>query len=501
MSTSVKIAGQSAFFLAGNIFTLVVGFALQIYLARQLGAVGLGSFGLLESGVGVFTSLLGFGIAQTALRHIPAHLKREEYAEVHALARKGFFALLLSGTVGFLLVIAAIPLIAVQWPELAAYQTETVIMALLIPLGMLLFFCSQVLRGFHDVRHIVIGSSFLQLTVKALVAILLIWLGHSVLGYIWGVIIATLAALVWMLFGIRRHLARTPAEGGRAPGLLPEWRAYARVMYGNAMLNFWAAPLDRFALGFFAGPAAVGVLMVAKMLYGLPGIFLQMFLSIVAPMMSSAHAVGDLKEVQHIYHLCTDWLVRISLPLVIFLMIFAAPVLGQFGDRFADEGTLLLQVLLVAQVISLLCGPIGNVLNMCGLEREMFRISIISTIGGALILIGAVYLWGMIGVGLSVIFTVVYANFAALHISRRRLGFSWWDARFIHWVVPALLSVAVALLLQGVASSPVHLVGALILLYVLFHGTQWLVHGLNDEDREIMQAVLSRFPGRAGADT
>ena len=501
MSISRKIAGQSAFFLAGNIFTLVVGFALQVYLARQLGAEGLGIFGLLESGVGVVTTLLGLGVAQTGLRHIPAHLKREEYGMVHALVRKGFIILLLSGSTGFFLTAAAIPVISEQWPQLVTYRTEAVAMTLLIPLGMLLFFCTAVLRGFQDVRHIVIGSSFIQLSAKALLAVLLIWVGYSVLGYIWAAIIATLLALAWMLFGIQRHLARIPPDKHEFPGLLPEWKAYARVMYGNSMLDFWSKPLDRFVLGLLAGPAAVGVLIIVKMLYALPSVFLQMFLSIVAPMMASAHADDDMAEVQHIYHLCTDWLVRISLPLVIFLMVFSAPVLSQFGEHFAAEGTLLLQLLLVAQLINLLCGPIGNVLNMCSLEKEMFRISIISTIVGALILVGTVYLLGVIGVGVSLIFTVIYANFAALYTARKRLGFFWWDARFVRWILPAFLSACTALLLQDFATTPIQLVGALMGLYVLCHGAQWLIHGLNPEDHEIIRAIRNKIPGNRIAET
>ena len=392
-------------------------------------------------------------------------------------------------------------MISEQWPQLVTYRTEAVAMTLLIPLGMLLFFCTAVLRGFQDVRHIVIGSSFIQLSAKALLAVLLIWVGYSVLGYIWAAIIATLLALAWMLFGIRRHLAKIPPDQHEFPGLLPEWKVYARVMYGNAMLGFWSHPLDRFVLGLLAGPAAVGVLMIVKTLYALPGVFLQMFLSIVAPMMASAHADDDMAEVQHIYHLCTDWLVRISLPLVIFLMVFSTPVLRQFGEDFAAEGSLLLQLLLFAQLINLLCGPIGNVLNMCSLEKEMFRISIISTIIGALILVGAVYLWGIIGISISLIFTVIYQNFAALYTAGKQLRFFWWDARFLRWLLPSILSILAALLCQTFATTPIGMIGALLGVYSIFHGALWLIHGLNADDLEVARATKEKILSRRLAET
>ena len=50
-STPANLGGQASFFLVGNIFTLLVGFPLQIYVARILGASNLGIFRLLGAGV------------------------------------------------------------------------------------------------------------------------------------------------------------------------------------------------------------------------------------------------------------------------------------------------------------------------------------------------------------------------------------------------------------------------------------------------------------------
>ena len=68
MSLAKKVADQSAWFLAGNLYTLFVGFAFQVYLARQIGAEGLGLFGLLQAGVVAFSGLLGLGVAQVMVR-------------------------------------------------------------------------------------------------------------------------------------------------------------------------------------------------------------------------------------------------------------------------------------------------------------------------------------------------------------------------------------------------------------------------------------------------
>lgn len=495
MSMVKRLAGQSAFFLAGNLFTLVVGLVFQVYLAKYLGASGLGVYGLLESGVGVVTSLLGFGIAQTVMRFIPGHIQNNQISEVRTLIRKGIIYLGISGLGGLLLVWLILPLVKRQWPTLQGYETEMICMSLMIPLGMLTFLSSQVLRGFFDVVHVVIGTTFLQLSLKVIFAVLLFNAGLQILGYVWAVIISTFLSLLWMIFGIRRHLSVYTETPGCVTKILPEWKNYAKVMYSNSLLSFWSAPLDRFLLGIFLGVNAVGVLMVVKMIYILPGVFLQMFLAIVAPMLASAYASDKMEEVNRIYQLCTDWVVRISIPLIVFLIIFAEQILKIFGDNFMSEGVTLLRIMLIAQLINLLCGPIGSVLNMCGLEKKMFRINTFSVIISALIMVGLVPLFGLNGVGISVLFGIAYSNIAAIYEAKNEFYFKWWNQNFIQWMIPLAASVGFSLLVRlnmnGI--SKIGLAGILVTVYFIFHGSQILIYGLNQDDREIFNSVKNRF--------
>jgi O-antigen/teichoic acid export membrane protein len=502
MSTVKRLAGQSAFFFVGNIFTLLVGFVFQIYLAKKLGADGLGLFGLLESGVGIFTALLGLGIAQTAMRYIPSHLQDNEIPEIYSLIRNGFRILSLSGIVGLVLILCLLPFAKSYWPALIGSEVEVAVMSLLIPIGLIHFFSTQVLRGFMDVAHIVIGSTFIQLSIKVFVAVLLLNAGIGVLGYIWAIVISTIIALIWMLLGIRGHLCKHPLTENRPVTILPKWKGYCKVMYGNSLVSFWSAPLDRFLLGAFLGVNSVGVLMVAKMLYALPAVFLQMFLSIVAPMLSSANAEGKVEEVHRIYHLCSDWLVRISLPLVIFMGVFSEPLLHLFGSDFAEQGVLLLRILLIAQFVSLVCGPVGNVLNMCGMERDMFKISVFSVITSVAILVVFVPLWGLIGAGLSILFGTAYSNLHALYIAKRKYGLKWWHQNYRQWFIPGILSMVVSVTINmNMHMHEMHVVGlavTLITIYFVFHSTQLTLYGMNKDDREIFLAVKKRLKFSTG---
>ena len=493
MLIASKVAGQSSIFLAGNVFTLVVGFTFQIYLARNLGAEGLGVFGLLESVIGSIVALLGLGIAQTALRFLPEHMVRQEYAKVYSLIKGGAYLLTLLGALAVAVIIMLLPWLMPLSADFGVYSKEVLSAVLLIPLGLLLYFFSQVLRGFYDVRHIVFGTSFLQLTVKLMVAMPVLWFGYGVLGYIWAVVVSTTIALGWMLLGVRKHLSKIPDASKLVRVNDHQWQAYSRIMYGFALLQFWVAPLERFLVGYIAGVGAIGIVMICKLLASLPGIFLQMFLSIVAPMMSSANALGNIEEVEHIYQMTTDWLVRLSLPLIIFLMIFTTPTLRLFREEFALTGSLLLRLLLLAQLINLLCGPIGNVLNMCGFEKKLFQISIVSVALTAGTLIVAVYLLGIVGVGLSVLLGTAYSNLAALKAAQVGLQIRWWNPRYMHWLLPSVITVCVALLLSLYVAQPLGLAVSICILYLVFHASQWLIHGFNIDDQEVWMSLRSKY--------
>lgn len=497
-----RLAGQASLLLAGNAFTMLAGLPFQVYLARQLGAEGLGTWGLLEAVVAVLAGVLGFGVSQTVVRFVPHHLERAEHRALWRLLRLALLIVLTAGVAGYAALAVSGDLLATLWVELRSHQALLPVAALTLPAGMLVFFATQALRGLHEIRHVVIGTAFLQFLVKAGAAIVFLTLGWGLLGYAWAVVLSMAVAALWLGWGLWRRLRVLPTveswEG--MAGDLRAWRGYATVMYGNSLLSVATGHLDRFLVGAFAGPAMVGVLMVARMLQGLPGVFLQVFIVVAGPMLAAASARDDRAARGHLYHLSTDWLVRLSMPLMIFLAVFAGPVLGLFGPDFAERGTAALWLLLAGQAVNLASGQVGNVLNMSGEERTMFRIAVISTL---ILVVGLplfTVLQGIEGAALALTLSMAYTNLAAVWAVRSRLGIAWWDERFGRWFLPGAATLATALLLDHwlVAPGPVTLVLTLAGLYGLFHGLH-LKGGLNPDDRLLLDTVLSRFAPARGA--
>ena len=490
------LAGQTVFVFFGYMFTFAVGLPLQIYVARHLGPTNLGVFSLLEATFGVVSGLLAFGLAPTAVKFIPQHLARGEHASIRRLVFRGAVILLGAGLGAVLLTALALQLGVPAWIGADVPSPLVLLMSLLIPLGLLNFFLQQGLRGFLDLRYVVLGGSVLQLTLKAVAAVILIHLGFGLLGWVWATIVAVAGAVLWMAKGLWHKCAELPADAPGTPASHdPEWRSFALVQYTGSLVGIGSSFADRFLLGWVAGAAVVGTYAVVAQLQGIPRMLLNMLLSVATPMLSSANAGDDRVRRQHIYHLTTDWSVRCALPLMIFLALFADSILFLYGPEFMERGHLALLIAIVTQTINLFVGPIGAVLTMSGQEKPMLRLYVYQQVIALSTLVIFVPPFGIVGVVLSQACATVFINFAELALARNRIGSQWWDARYRLWLLPSLVTLAAGALMRqliGPDGAPLLLIASLVSLAFLFHVTS-LLQGLHEDDRDLLQWVYARL--------
>jgi O-antigen/teichoic acid export membrane protein len=493
--TAHRLGGQMFYVFLGAVFTLVVGFPFQIYVARILGPAGLGTFGLIEGGIATISGFLGLGIAQCLLRFVPFHLERREYASVWAIIGTGALILFTVGIACYLALLGSLGWIGERWPDLATHRGVIALMGVMIPLGLIIHFLQQGLRGFHEIRYMVIGSSFVQLLVKVAVAVAAFAVGWGLFGYGLAVVLSTLCGALWMGYGLYGKLQAMPAATPRASrDNRAEWYRFAMVMYVSGLLSSAPAYLDRFVLGYFVGASAVGIFLIAVQLQQLPGMFNQMLLLVGAPMFAAAYGRNDGTERQHLYTLMTDWVVRASLPLMIFLVVFSRPVLGLFGPDFSAGGVETLFILLAGQFVNLLCGPVGNVALMNGLELYQLRINAALTGLGVVMTIALVPTLGLIGAAVAFAAAVVLGNMCVLVLIQRRLKIRWWDQRFYGWLVPAIAAfmIAIAVRGSGMNAGAAGLIVVLIAMYAVFLGAS-LLQGLHADDKDFLRHLHREF--------
>lgn len=81
--------------------------------------------------------------------------------------------------------------------------------------------------------------------------------------------------------------------------------------------------MDILMLGYFTDTTTVGLYHPAARTAGLLRTVLLAFMGIFAPMMSDYHRQGDVGEMGKLYKLIVRWIVSLSLPLAIIIIIYS----------------------------------------------------------------------------------------------------------------------------------------------------------------------------------
>jgi len=340
--------------------------------------------------------------------------------------------------------------------------------------------------------------------------IFLLSTGWGVNGYALAVV-ASGAVTVGVLAFFAWHIAlRLPRDAAEGPVPVRRWARYAAVMYVGSVLDGTLAYLDRFVVGAVLGPASVAVLMIVKQLQQLPTFFHQGFLLVVAPMFAAATSTEDVARRQALFHLTTDWVTRLALPLLLFLAVFAGPMLGLYGAEFRDVGVWPLLVGLATAAVNFGGGPVSNLLMMSGKEAALLRYSILSTVLTVLGYLTFIPVVGLVGASLAQFTATLYLKVAALAIARRQLDVVWASRRYLAWIASGMFAFALLLAVRAAieldtgadqTTAAVTLGVALVGAYtVAFLGA--LLSGFHSDDRAVlatMAAKLRLAPRRATA--
>lgn len=490
-----RLVSQSGLVMLGNMFTLIVGFPFQIYIARKLGADQLGALGLFEVVALTIGPLFSFGLGFSLLRFVPLYAGQGQNRHVRRLVATVFGCTTCAGIVAAVMVMAGSPILLHLMPQLNLYSDLFPLAALMAFLGMLVSISQQALRAFFDMRNMIVMSSFVQLLIKVAITIFLLWLGWALTGYMIAVVVSSTVALIGMLWAIRAHVRRLESTTEDVSSdTRKSWWSYSRVMYGTYLLSVAGPFAERFLLAGLIDLASVGVLMAIRQLHMILQVPLTIITTGVAPMFVAAKARDNIEEVKHTYHIATDWACRLGLPLLIFLLFFGGEILAIYGPAFAKAGQFPLMLIVIAQIINLLTGPIGTMLEMLGFEKNVFRFNVISNAIIFGCLFALVSFLGLIGIAIGAALSSLYFNIATLFEMKKQLRINWWSARYVRLVMPiGSILFALAMIKLNCAVSGASMLAALLLLsYGIFFAV-YACAGLSSEDREILSLLQEKI--------
>ncbi|KUL36778.1 lipopolysaccharide biosynthesis protein [Actinoplanes awajinensis] len=396
--------------MAGSVLAGTTGVLVTGIVARTLGKAEAGAFFSATAAFVLAGGLAKLGTS-TGLVYWPARLRATGRSHLLGpclrigLAPVVVFSLLLA-----VVMWAAAPAIARitahDSPEMIAGHTAGLrVLAAFIPLQALTDVLLTVTRGYRSMRPTVLLDrvlrSSLQLLTVSLAGVSTLWAAASlpVFALAWAAPYLPVAVLAG-------YAARRVYLTGRPPGASSD-----RAERDRLRRDFWLFTGPR-ALAAVAQLALqrVDVLLVAALgglgpaaVYAVAGRFVILIQFVnqglsqsVQPRLAEALSTGDRDAANRLYQLATGWLVLITWPVNLLVILFAPYYLRFFGDDYT-AGTPVVRVLAVAMLIATGCGMVDMVLAMAGrtsLNLGNVLVALAVTIGLDVLLIPR---WGALG--------------------------------------------------------------------------------------------------------
>ena len=500
------ISRHSGVFFAGTIFTAAFGYVFKVYLARVLGAKNLGLYALgmtLVGFIGIFNTL---GLPQSAVRFVASYLAEGKFKQLHALLWRGATVLLAGNVVLAGVLLGFGKVIAIRFYHSPALVQYLPLFALMMLFSVLNTFYSRVLSGYRDLKWRTLIMNFIGSPLNIIIAVALISLGMGLRGYLVAqvcsaaIICVLLVAAVWEF---------TPPQSrifGQA-GSNPDrqiW-SYSAAMLGLGFLTFLTSQVDRIALGYYRGAREVGIYSVAASLVAYIPLALNSVNQIFAPTIADLHTRGEHVLLARLFQSLTKWVVGLTLPLGLVVVVFSRPLMRIFGGEF-EIGWPILIMGCIGQLVNCAVGSVGYLLVMSGNEKRLMKVQITMAVMMTVSSAALVPIWGIYGAAAAAALTNIGLNVLNLLQVRRALGISPYNRSYWHLLLPTTATLVLVLALKRYATIFQHdwvAVGvAMVAAYGLFVAVFYLISGLDADDRLIASALRSRMRsalGRSGA--
>jgi O-antigen/teichoic acid export membrane protein len=241
---------------------------------------------------------------------------------------------------------------------------------------------------------------------------------------VWHVIIISMVSIVVAYFTGNYFLHKKILKGYSdvTPAFdKKNWTSVAFSLFLVSGIYFYLSQLQILSLGFFKGAAETGIFAIASRLSDLEGYMLFALNVVLAPLISKMWAEQRKAELQSLLRKSLWFGFVFSLPVVICFLVFPGFFLNLFGDEFGD-GTFVLIVLTLSQIVNFGTGSVGYILTMTGHQKIAIRLLILSALFATLLSVLFVPSFGKNGAALAAAINNVILNVALTIVVYRKTG-------------------------------------------------------------------------------
>ena len=401
------------------------GLVMSFGLAKWLSIDDVGTFFTLLTILTLLgtASTLGFNVA--VMKSISEYYADNNFRGISNIFWFGFFVITCSSIFFAVTLYFASEFLSIRLFGNSALKNLLIIISAVIPFFALITYISHAFQG---IRRFLLALTLQRIIFPFLVVL---YVGFSVYfesevtiinaldGIVAAVIISfCLGVSVWLFkvkspsrWNFKIHLNIFKIAG-------PLWI----VLFAN-LLNSWSGILISSIL---FDSYYVALYSIAARLSLLSTIALEAVNMVVAPLFSEAYKNSKVSELKKISVLSVRYLLLISLPVLVFFIMFSGDLLSIFGGDYKEAANVL-RVLAVGQFFNAVTGSVSFLLIMTGGAAKVMKASVLCAIITIITAIVFGNLFGIYGVALGSAFGLVSQNVILVLFVKNQLGFNTLD--------------------------------------------------------------------------
>jgi O-antigen/teichoic acid export membrane protein len=217
-------------------------------------------------------------------------------------------------------------------------------------------------------------------------------------------------------------------EARRAPGgplsatQKAEFRSVTLGLWGVTALPPALSQASTLLVAAILGPEAAGAIFVADRVMRLAVLALNGINQALAPQISNTFYAGDRLHVQRLTGLAAIAGFGIALAMLAIFVLFGKPILAIFDPIYAsDTMHWALIVLGLGALVGTACGPTELIMQLTGLQRELFTTLVVVNALGLAATGALTFLFGPIGAALGIAATMMVWCVIGAMLTRRRI--------------------------------------------------------------------------------
>jgi O-antigen/teichoic acid export membrane protein len=348
--------------LIGSACSHVALFAISLFLARRLGRGDVGLYWQSYAVLSVLNllSLSGFGPALT--RFVAVHRAQGDDGSVRGVVRVG---LGLAVSVSVLLAVGL--WVSTGWLAAHAFNDPRLLdplrfVALTLPVMTITDAALGATKGFKTMKPFALIKLVFEPVTRVVLTVALVAGQMQLGGAMIALLFSNLTAALLAVAALRRLMPSTRSLAVYRP----------REVFGFSLAS-WLASIsssgllwaDTILLGLYLPSGEVGIYNIAARLVVLASFVMLPINSSLAPRIADLYQRGKTETLRRAYAAATAWIVRLSLPAFIVIVVFPDELLKLFGPGFISGATVTV-VLAAGKFVDAATGPCAMMLNMSG---------------------------------------------------------------------------------------------------------------------------------------